>query len=50
MDVVITVEKVRASMAGRRSGATNMYWPHIWWLNHEGKEALIVMSVDFRLR
>jgi hypothetical protein len=32
-DVVITVEKVRAPNAGRRSGAPNMYWPHIWWLN-----------------
>jgi hypothetical protein len=28
MDVVITVEKVRAPNAGRRSRA-----PHIWWLN-----------------
>jgi hypothetical protein len=33
MDVVITVEKVRAPNAGRRSGAPHMYWPHIWWLN-----------------
>jgi hypothetical protein len=32
-DVVITVEKVRAPNAGRRSGAPNMYWPHLWWLN-----------------
>jgi hypothetical protein len=33
MDVVITVEKVRAPNAGRHSGAPYMYWPHIWWLN-----------------
>jgi hypothetical protein len=33
MDVVITVEKVRARNAGRRLGAPHMYWPHIWWLN-----------------
>jgi hypothetical protein len=33
MDVGITVEKVRAPKAGRRSGAPHMYWPHIWWLN-----------------
>jgi hypothetical protein len=45
--VVITVEKVRAPYAGRRSGAPNMYWPHIWWLR---KKALIVMSVDFLLQ
>jgi hypothetical protein len=32
MDVVVTVEKVRAPNAGRRSGATHMHWPHIWWL------------------
>jgi hypothetical protein len=44
-DVVITVDKVRAPNAGRRSGALNMYWTHIWW-----KEALIVMSVDYTLR
>jgi hypothetical protein len=31
--VVITVGKVRAPSAGRRTaGAPNMYWPHIWWL------------------
>jgi hypothetical protein len=33
MGVVIKVEKVRAPNAGRRSGATHMYLPHIWWLN-----------------
>jgi hypothetical protein len=33
MDVVITVEKVRAPNAGRTSGAPHLYWPHIWWLN-----------------
>jgi hypothetical protein len=22
---------------GRRSGAPNIYWPHIWWLNHAVK-------------
>jgi hypothetical protein len=33
MDVVITVQKVRAPNAGRRSGAPHMYWPHNWWLN-----------------
>jgi hypothetical protein len=27
MDVV---EKVREPNAGRRLGAPNMYWPHIW--------------------
>jgi hypothetical protein len=27
-----SVEKVLAPNAGRRSGAPNMYWPHIWWL------------------
>jgi hypothetical protein len=32
MDVVITVEKVRAPNANRRSGAPHMYWPHVWWL------------------
>jgi hypothetical protein len=34
MDVVITVEKVCAPNAGRHLGAPNMYWPHIWLLNH----------------
>jgi hypothetical protein len=29
---VITVEKVRAPNAGRRSGVPNLYWPHILWL------------------
>jgi hypothetical protein len=29
---VITVAKVRAPNADRRSGAPHMYWPHIWWL------------------
>jgi hypothetical protein len=33
MNVVITVGKVRAPNAGRRSGAPHMYWPNIWWLN-----------------
>jgi hypothetical protein len=28
---VITVEKVRAPNAGRRSGAPHLYWPQ-WWL------------------
>jgi hypothetical protein len=37
MDVMITVGKVRAPSAGRRLGAPNMYWPHIWWLNHAVK-------------
>jgi hypothetical protein len=53
MDVVITVGKVRAPKAGRRSGAPNMY-VHIS-LIFGGyfklcKEALIVMSVDYKLR
>jgi hypothetical protein len=34
MDVVITVEKVCTPNAVSRSGALNMYWPHIWWLSH----------------
>jgi hypothetical protein len=57
MDVVITVEKVRAANAGRRSGTPNMYWPHIWWLSHAVKRgvdcnerwlfaALIIPCVD----
>jgi hypothetical protein len=57
MDVVITVEKVRAPNAGTRLGATNMYWPHIWWLNQAVKRgvncnerflyaALIIHCVD----
>jgi hypothetical protein len=29
---MITVVKVYAPNAGRRSGAPNIYWPHIWWL------------------
>jgi hypothetical protein len=33
MDVVISVEKVRAPNTGRRTGAPNMFWPLIWWLN-----------------
>jgi hypothetical protein len=33
MDVMITVEKVRAPNAGRRSGAPQMFGPHIWWIN-----------------
>jgi hypothetical protein len=40
MDVVITVEKGRAPNAGRRSGAPNMYWPHIWWLNQAVKRGV----------
>jgi hypothetical protein len=53
----ITVEKVRAPNAGRRSGPPKMYWPHIWWLNHAVKggvdcnerwfyTALIIHRVD----
>jgi hypothetical protein len=56
-DVVITVEKVRAPNAGRCSGAPNMYWPRIRWLNHAMKRgvdcnerclyaALIIYCVD----
>jgi hypothetical protein len=33
-----------------RSEAPNMYWPHIWWLIHAVKGALIVMNVDYTLR
>jgi hypothetical protein len=41
MDIVITVEKkVRAPNASRRSGAPNMYWPHIWWLNQAVKRGI----------
>jgi hypothetical protein len=40
MDVVITVEKVRAPNAGSRSGAPNMHWPHIWWLNQAVKRGV----------
>jgi hypothetical protein len=40
MDVVITVKKVRASNAGRRSGVSNMYWSHIWWVNHAVKRGV----------
>jgi hypothetical protein len=39
-DFVITVEKVRATNAGRRSGAPNMYWPHILWLNQAVKRGV----------
>jgi hypothetical protein len=37
MDVVITVGKLRAPKADRRSGAPHMYWPQIWWLIHAVK-------------
>jgi hypothetical protein len=42
---VITVEKVREPNVGRRSGAPNIYLPHVWWF-----VALIVMSVDYIIR
>jgi hypothetical protein len=44
-DVVITVGKVRAPKAGRRSGAPNMVCPHIWWLIQTVKR-----GVDFNYR
>jgi hypothetical protein len=49
--VVIIVEKVRARNAGRRSGAPNMYWPHIWWLIQTVKSGFdFIMSVVNTLR
>jgi hypothetical protein len=37
---VNTVGKVRAPNAGRRLGAPNMYWPHIWWLTQAVKRGV----------
>jgi hypothetical protein len=50
MDVVIRVEKVRAPNAGRRSGEPNMYSIGLIFGGNAGKEALIVMVVDYTLR
>jgi hypothetical protein len=49
-DVVSTERKVRATNAGRRLGAPNMYWPHICGKFKQLKEALIVISIVFTLR
>jgi hypothetical protein len=51
MDIVITVEKMRAPNAGRRSGAPHICIGLIFGgVIKQLKEALIVMSVDYMLR